>query len=109
MSDIVVNIMAEVLAVFALATKQINQGRLGKWCTAYQYTTSLAERNTEKFVRKLLGDSDVESTLRRLDRLTQEEARVTTANTLEIVHELFNNLKALMDGAQTLLKGLPND
>jgi hypothetical protein len=31
MSDIVVKIMIEVLSVLALATKQINQGRLSKW------------------------------------------------------------------------------
>jgi hypothetical protein len=33
MSDIVVKIMIKVLAVFALATKQIKQGRLSKWST----------------------------------------------------------------------------
>jgi hypothetical protein len=31
MSDIMVKIMAEVLSVLALATKQINQGRFSKW------------------------------------------------------------------------------
>lgn len=31
MSDMMIKIMAEVLSVLALATKQINQGRFSKW------------------------------------------------------------------------------
>jgi hypothetical protein len=98
MSDIVGKIMANVLAVLAIATKQINQGRFSKWPVVNRH--SLAEDVTEKFTKKLLGKSDVEAILQRLDRLTQEEARMTAAHTLEVVHGLFNNLKEVMDGAQ---------
>ena len=98
MSDIVVKIMIKVLAVFALATKQIKQGRLSMWPTVHR--PSLAKRSTEKFTRKLLGENDVEAILQRLDRLTQEEAQMSVANTLEVVHGLFNYLKEVMDGAQ---------
>jgi hypothetical protein len=97
MSGIVVKIMGEVLEVLALATKQIKQGRLSKW--AHLLQTSLIKRIVETFVKKFLGDREVEAILQRLDRLTQEEARVTAANTLEVVHELFNNLKEDMNGA----------
>jgi hypothetical protein len=97
MSDIMVKIMVEVLSVLALATKQIKQGRFSKSLAVIKY--SLAERVSEKFAKKLLGESDVEAVLRRLDRLTQEEARVTVAHTLEIVHGLFDNLRVVMDGA----------
>jgi len=48
---------------------------------------------------KLLGECDVEAILQRLDRLTQEEGRVTAAHTLEVVHELFENLQVVMGGA----------
>ena len=99
MSDILVKIMAQVLAVLALATKQIKQGRLSKWPTVYRPSPSLAERVTEKFTKKLLGEDEVEAILQRLDRLTQEEARMTGAHTLEVVHGLFSNLKEVMDGA----------
>ena len=97
MSDIMVKIMIEVLSVLALATKQINQGRFSTWYTAILY--SVTECGKEKFTKKLLGESDVEAVLRRLDRLTQEEARLTVAHTLEVVHGLFSNLKLVMDGA----------
>jgi hypothetical protein len=53
---------------------------------------------TEKFAKKLLGECEVEAILQRLDRLTQEEARMTVTHTLEVVHGLFDNLKVVMDG-----------
>jgi hypothetical protein len=58
----------------------------------------VVEPATEKFAKKLLGESEVESVLRRLDRLTQEEARMTVAQTLEVVHGLMSNMKIVMDG-----------
>ena len=58
----------------------------------------LAECDTEKFAKKLLGERDVEAILQRLDRLTQEEARMAITHTLEVVHGLFDNLKIVMDG-----------
>ena len=42
----------------------------------------------EKFAKKLLGETEIERVLRRLDRLTQEEGRMTMAQTLEIVYGL---------------------
>ena len=33
-----------------------------------------------------------------MDRLTQEEARMTMAQTLAVVHGLLNNAKVVMDG-----------
>jgi ribosomal 50S subunit-associated protein YjgA (DUF615 family) len=62
----------------------------------------MVDRRTEKFTKKLLGERDVEAVLQRLDRLTQEEARMTGAHTLEVVHGLFNNLNVVMEGGVTL-------
>jgi hypothetical protein len=53
-----------------------------------------------KFVKKLFGDNEVEAVLQRLDRLTQDEARTTAAQTLEVVHGLVQNMKVFMDGEQ---------
>jgi hypothetical protein len=41
----------------------------------------------------------VEAVLQRLDRLTQEEARTTATQTLEVVYGLVKNIKVVMDGA----------
>ncbi|KAH8980601.1 hypothetical protein EDB86DRAFT_2979759 [Lactarius hatsudake] len=85
MTEIIVKIMAELLSVLALATKQIKQGRF------------------KKFAKKLLGESEIEAVLQRLDRLTQEEGRVAMAQTLEVVHCLVNNVRVVMDGVQHFL------
>ena len=97
MTDIIVKIMVELLSVLALATKQINQGRFSKHTVSY--TLSVAQCISEKFAKKLVGDSEIESVLQRLDRLTQDEARMTVAQTLGVVHGLVGNMKVVMEGA----------
>jgi hypothetical protein len=39
-------------------------------------------------VKKLLGDSEIEAILQRLDRLIEDEARMTVTQTLGVVHGL---------------------
>ena len=63
-------------------------------------------RGIEKFAKKLLGESEIESVLRRLDRLTQEEGRLTVTQTFEVVHGLMNNVKLVMNGTQSSLTWL---
>ena len=59
----------------------------------------ITQGNAEKLVKKLFGgDNDVEAVLQRLDRLTQEEARITAAQTLDVVCGLFQNMRVVMDG-----------
>ena len=53
-----------------------------------------------KLVKKLLGENEVEAVLQRLDRLTVDEARSTTAQTLEVVYGLAQNMRVVMDGEQ---------
>ncbi len=59
----------------------------------------MAQCAAEKFAKKLLGEGEIEAVLKRLDRLTQEEARITVAQTLCVVHGLVGNVKVIMDGA----------
>ena len=100
MTDIIVKIMIQLLSVLALATKQISQKRFSK--CAVRYTLSVAQCTTEKFAKKLLGESEIEAVLQRLDRLTQEEARITVAQTLGVVHGLVGNVKIMMEGTEYL-------
>ena len=58
---------------------------------------------TEKFTTKLLGESEIETVLQRLDRLTQDEARATVAQTLGVVHSLVGNVKTVLDGARSCM------
>ena len=100
MTDIIVKIMVELLSVLGLATKQISQGRFSKYTVTY--TLPVAQYATEKFAKKLLGEGEIEAVLHRLDRLTQDEARMTVAQTLGVVHGLVGNMKTVMEGAECL-------
>ena len=97
MTEVIVKIMVELLSVLALASKQINEGRFSK--CAISHTLAVAQYVTEKFTKKILRESEVETVLRRLDRLTQEEARMTVAQSLGVVHGLVGSVKVLMEGA----------
>ena len=52
----------------------------------------------EKFAKKLLGAGDIEAVLWRLDYLTQEEARVTIVQGLQVVYGLVTKVKSVMEG-----------
>ncbi|KAH9981651.1 hypothetical protein BJV74DRAFT_797820 [Russula compacta] len=80
MTDILVKIIIELLSTLALATKQVKQGR------------------PKKFIKKLLGENDIEVVLQRLDRLTLDEARTTGAETLKVVYGLVEHMRVVMDG-----------
>ena len=103
LSDILIKIMAEVLSVLALATKQIKLGRLSTPIVGHISLSLMANLGTEKFAKKLLGESDIEAVLKRLDRLTADEARMTVAQTLQVVYGLVSNMGVVMNGTEALL------
>jgi len=47
----------------------------------------------------LLREREIEAALQRLGRLRKEEAEVTAAQTLDVVHGLVGSIKVVMEGA----------
>jgi archaellum component FlaC len=43
-------------------------------------------------MKKLIGNNDIEDALKRLDRLTQEEARMASAQLIETADKIANNV-----------------
>ena len=62
---------------------------------------------SEKFLKKLAGRKDIEDALKRLDRLTQEEARMAAAQILYLTHAVGNKLKDVDDKMDVVMKGRP--
>jgi ribosomal 50S subunit-associated protein YjgA (DUF615 family) len=87
MADTITTIMVEVLSILVIATKEIGQGR------------------TKKYLKKLVGMTDIEDALKRLDKLTQEEARMATAQVLRVVHTVDDRVKAVDDKVTTVIDG----
>jgi len=52
---------------------------------------------SEKYAKKLIGRTKIEDALKRLDKLTQEEARMASAQNLKITHTIDNRVVALND------------
>ncbi|KAH9055815.1 hypothetical protein EDB83DRAFT_1088956 [Lactarius deliciosus] len=88
MTDVIVKIMVEVLSIFAIATKEIKQGF------------------AKKFLKKLVGRRDIEDALQKLDRLTQDEARMATAEVLRVTHGVDDKVKGVGFQVEGVNKGV---
>ena len=62
---------------------------------------------TERFLKKLVGRKDMEDALKRLDMLTQEEARMAAAQTLRLTHTVDNGVKEVNNKMDVAIKGTP--
>jgi hypothetical protein len=99
MTEMTVKILVELLSALALVTKQIKQG-IPSESILSEVLHYLTQYNAEKLVKKFFGEKDVEAVIMRLDRLTLDEARITSAQTLEVVYGLAQNMRVAMDGEQ---------
>ncbi|KAF8260076.1 hypothetical protein EI94DRAFT_938712 [Lactarius quietus] len=84
MTDIIVKIMLEVLSILGIVTKEIGQGRM------------------TKYLKRLVGRKDVEDALRRLDQLTQEEARMAAAEVLKITRGIDSKVEGVDEMVQDI-------
>lgn len=87
MTTMLGKIMAEVLSILALSTKEMQEGRISEVYFT-QDNSSVSDHRAEKFVKRLGGKTNIEDAMQRLDKLTQEETRTTAAKTLEVTHSI---------------------
>jgi hypothetical protein len=59
--------------------------------------TLFAELCSEKYAKKVMGRTDIEDTLKRLDKLTHEEARMATAENLKATHTVGESVRGVAD------------
>ena len=52
---------------------------------------------SEKYLKKLIGRTDIEDALKRLDRLTQEEARMAAAQVLNVANTVDDRVQGIAD------------
>src|SRR6266576_3221003 len=64
--------------------------------------TSLTERRSEKYAKKLIGRTEMEDALKRLDKLTQEEARMAAAQNLKVTHTVDERVKGVVDTVEAI-------
>jgi hypothetical protein len=101
MDEIILKIMVELLSTLALATKELKQGRSIEFHSQCLLCSYLNPGNTANFVKKRFGQNTLDAVLQRLDRLTQDEARTTAAQTLEVIYNLTQSMAVVLDGEQS--------
>ena len=107
MKDVIVKIMVEVLGIFAVVTKEMKQGRASE--SIPDDTFPVADRDSEKYLKKLIGMRDIEDALSKLDRLTQEEARMAIVQVLKVAHHVSDgveNVGEQVKGVDDKVKGV---
>jgi hypothetical protein len=52
---------------------------------------------SEKYLKKLIGRTDIEDALNRLDKLTQEEGRMASAQLLKVTNTIDNRVGGIAD------------
>ena len=107
MTEMVVKIMVELLCTLTFLTKQIKQGQHGELVFVGVLPTAVTQCNAGEFVKKTKRGNDAEAVLQRLDRLTQEEARTTAPQALDVVYGLIQNMRIVIDGKQIHLTCQP--
>jgi hypothetical protein len=104
MTNIIVKIMVEVLNILGIATKEIKQGRTSELPIRIIRIGS-TDRGPEKYLKKLLGKTEIEDALKRLDKLTQEEVRMATAQLLKITYSVDDKVKDVSDTSKLVRDG----
>jgi len=81
MTDMITEIMVEVLTIFGIATKELRRG------------------SAKKFLKKLAGRNDLEDSLKKLYRLTQELSRMALTEYLRLTESVLDEVK-VVDGVE---------
>ena len=75
----------------------------------------MADRSSEKILKKLVGRTEVEDALSRLNKLTKEESLMVMVRNLEVahhidgvVHDIDINVKGTWKGIEGVARGVDN-
>jgi hypothetical protein len=100
-------IMAQLLLILALSTKAMTERRISELIRSP--CLFLADYGSEKILKKLVGRTDVEDALLRLDILTKEESLMMAMRNLEVAHHVDDNVEAtkvLVEDINDNVKGI---
>ena len=104
MMVIIIQIMVEVLSILGIAMKEIKQSRLSKSFSTI--TPELTEQCLEKYGKKLIGRTDMEDALKKLDKLTQEEVRMAVAQNLKATQIVDERVMGVADTVAAIEVGV---
>ena len=96
MREMITEIMVEVLMILAIATKEVKRGQLSELMSR-RFMIIRLTGYLEKYMKKLIGNTEIEDSLNRLDRLTLEEALMASAELLKVTHGVDGKVMVVDD------------
>lgn len=90
MTNKMVQITVEILDILAIATKEMNQNLASEF--NLRPTLLNADIGSEKFVKRVIGQTKLEDGMRKLDKLTNEEVAMASAQLLRVTHNIDNTV-----------------
>ena len=100
MKDTMVKIMAEVLNILAITTKEMKQSRASGLSLRVELFPAYI--GLERFLKRLARRSDMEDALARLNKLINEEARMAGALVLKNTHAIDDKLMGVGVGVRVV-------
>ena len=106
MIELLGKIMALLVSILALSTKSMTERRIS--LLIHLSSPFLADYDSEKFMKRLVGRKEIEDALLRLDSLTKEESLMAMARNLEVTHRVDSVVRDI-DGNLKETKALTKD
>jgi len=98
--------MAQLLSILAISTKATADSAFSALISS-PLCPPLVESDSGRFLKRLIGRSNVEDALLRLDSLTKEESLMAGARTLEVTHrvaDVVNGIDDKIEATKTVAK-----
>ena len=96
MTNKMVQITVEILDILAIATKEMKQSQASEF--DLRFMSHEAYIVSEKFVKRVIGRTDLEDGMKKLDKLTNEEVVMAIAQNLKVTHNIDKNVTEVNQG-----------
>jgi hypothetical protein len=103
--DAIVKLMVEVLCVLSLAAKEIKENRASELILVKNISPRFSVL-LETYLKRLVGRTDTENALLRLENVILEETRMAAAEALKSIHVLQGIVEHRMRGVEGMLQGV---
>jgi hypothetical protein len=101
MTNKMVQITVEILDILAIATKEMNRSRASEFNLSLAFLE--ADIRSEKFLKSVIGRTKLDDGLKKLDKLTNEEVAMASAQLLRVTHNINENIKTMANGRKAYL------
>jgi hypothetical protein len=84
-------IMTQILSILALSTKTMRRRRMSE--LFHNRAFLLADFGSEKFFKKITGETNVDDALQRLDLPTKKESLMAMMKSVEVIRRVESNME----------------